>query len=143
MTRVDFYIIEGGGTPARPLFACRLVEKAVARGHQVYINTGSTAQLRQLDDLLWSFRDGSFLPHAIYDQAGPERPPVLLGHATEPQECNDVLVNLAQEVPSFFSRFNRMAELVDGDETQRAAARERYRFYKDRGYTLKTHSLKT
>jgi DNA polymerase-3 subunit chi len=141
MTRVDFYIIEGSGTTVRPLFACRLVEKAYARGHQVYINTGTSVQLRQLDDLLWTFRDGSFLPHSIYEQAGSEKPPILLGHATEPLECNDVLVNLSQEVPSFFSRFNRMAELVDGDAAQRTAARERYRFYKDRGYTIKTHTL--
>ncbi|NNG12986.1 MAG: DNA polymerase III subunit chi [Halobacteria archaeon] len=141
MTRVDFYILEGRGPTVGPAFACRLVEKAYAHGHQVYINTDSAAQLRQLDDLLWSFRGGSFLPHAIYDQAVPDKPAILLGHATEPRECNDVLVNLAQEVPPFFSRFNRMAELVDGDDAQRAAARERFRFYKDRGYTLETHSL--
>lgn len=141
MTRVDFYILEGGSTTVCPQFACRLVEKVFAQGHQVYINTASAAQLRQLDDLLWSFRDGSFLPHAIYDQAMSDKPPILLGHATEPQECHDVLINLSQEVPPFFSRFNRMAELVDSDDSQRAAARERFRFYKDRGYTLKTHTL--
>ncbi len=143
MTRVDFYILEGSSTTVRPRFACRLVEKAFEHGHQVYINTESAAQLSQLDDLLWSFRDGSFLPHAIYDQAASDKPPILLGHATEPQECNDVLVNLSQEVPPFFSRFNRMAELVDGDAAQRTAARERFRFYKDRGYTLKTHTIQT
>jgi DNA polymerase-3 subunit chi len=141
MTRVDFYILAGNGTNVRTLFACRLVEKALAGGHQIYINTESTEQLRHLDDLLWSFRDGSFLPHAIYDQSMPDKSPVLLGHATTPQDCNDVLVNLSLEVPPFFSRFNRMAELVDGDDTHRTAARERFRYYKDRGYTLKTHSL--
>jgi len=142
MTRVDFYILEGSGARVRPLFACRLVEKAFAQGHHVYINTESADQLHQLDDLLWSFSQGSFLPHAIYDQAESKQAPILLGHATEPQECNDVLVNLSREVPAFFSRFDRLAELVDGDAAQRAAARERFRFYKDRGYTLKTHTLR-
>jgi DNA polymerase-3 subunit chi len=54
---------------------------------------------------------------------------------------DDVLVNLASTVPAFFSRFNRVAELVGNDEAARAAARERYRFYQERGYTLNTHKL--
>lgn len=141
MTRVDFYILEASATPACTLFACRLVEKAFSQGHQVYINTESTTQLHQLDDLLWSYRDGSFLPHGVYEQTMTDKPPILLGYATEPRACNDILVNLSQEIPPYFSRFNRMAELVDADEARRAAARERFRYYKDRGYTLKTHTL--
>ena len=65
----------------------------------------------------------------------------MLGHAVEPDGPSDVLVNLANDIPAFFSRFNRVAELVAGDDTQREAARARYRFYKDRGYTLNTHKL--
>jgi DNA polymerase III subunit chi len=141
MTRVDFYILRDTGDPARALFACRLTEKAVQQGHQVYINTESAVQLQQLDDLLWTFRAGSFLPHAVDDGQDHGASPVLLAHGREPRDCHDVLVNLSNDVPPFFSRFNRVAELVGGDETQRAGARNRYRFYKDRGYTLNTHEI--
>lgn len=141
MTRVDFYLLRDTGESARALFACRLTEKAVQQGHQVYINTESTLQLQQLDDLLWTFRAGSFLPHAVDDGEGHGATAVLLAHGKEPADSHDVLVNLSNDVPAFFSRFNRVAELVGGDEKQRAEARNRYRFYKDRGYTLNTHEI--
>lgn len=141
MTQVDFYILQDSKAGGRPLFTCRLTEKAFKQGHQVFINTESSQQLQQLDDLLWTFRDGSFLPHAVYAVGASDNPPVLLGHAVEPEGPSDVLVNLSSVVPPFFSRFSRVAELVDGDPAQRDAARERYRFYKDRGYTLNTHNL--
>ena len=141
MTRVDFYILKNEDQGARSLFACRLTEKAFRQGHRVFINTESDAQLRQLDDMLWVFRDGSFLPHAVFDATDAHPEPILLGHGSEPQDCSDVLVNLSAEVPTWFGRFERVAELVDGNEAQRTAARKRYSFYKDRGYTLNTHDI--
>lgn len=141
MTQVDFYILKDNSPEARPLFTCRLAEKAYKQGHQVYINTESAPQLTQLDDLLWTFRAGSFLPHAVYAGATDAEQPILLGHAVEPEGPVDVLVNLDSAVPPWFSRFDRVAELVGAGEDARAAARERYRFYQDRGYTLKTHKL--
>ena len=141
MTQVDFYILNDSAPQARPLFACRLTEKAYKQGHQVYINTESAPQLKQLDDLLWTFRAGSFLPHALYNSAADTGQPVLLSHALEPEGPADVLVNLDSTVPPWFGRFNRVAELVGADQTARATARERYRFYQDRGYTLNTHKL--
>jgi DNA polymerase-3 subunit chi len=141
MTQVDFYILQDSQPAARALLTCRLSEKAYKQGHQVYINAASGQQLQQLDDMLWTFRDGSFLPHGLYAANTGSTHPVLLGHAVEPEGPSDVLVNLSNDVPSFFSRFTRVAELVGGDETQRECARERYRFYKDRGYTLNTHKL--
>jgi DNA polymerase-3 subunit chi len=141
MTQVDFYILKDSSPRAQALLTCRLSEKAYKKGHQVFINTNSGEQLKQLDDMLWTFSTGSFLPHACYEGKTDSTQPVLLGHAIEPEGPSDVLVNLSNDVPAFFSRFNRVAELVGGDETQRQAARERYRFYKDRGYTLNTHNL--
>ena len=73
------------------------------------------------------------------ESSSPE--PVLLGEGIDPADEHDVLVNLSDGVPPFFSRFDRVAELVGGDETARAAARARYRFYQDRGYSLETHKL--
>jgi len=140
MTQVDFYILEDTAAAARPLLTCRLTEKAWKQGHRVYINAASTEQLGELDNLLWTFRAGSFIPHAVYTGSDGEQP-VALGHATEPGDYNDVLVNLSSEVPAWFSRFNRVAELVGNDEQQRVAARDRYRFYQDRGYRLNTHKL--
>ena len=142
MTRVDFYILKNQDHSARSLFACRLAEKAFRQGHRIFINVESDSQLRQLDDMLWVFRDGSFLPHAVFDGRTDTPEPILLGHGAEPHDCSDVLVNLSAEVPTSFGRFERVDELVDGNEAQRVAARKSYAYYKDRGYTLNTHDIR-
>ncbi len=141
MTEVDFYILKDKAPQAGMQFACRLAEKIFKDGHQVYINTTSGQQLKQLDDLLWTFRQGSFLPHAVCTGNKPEATPILLGHAIEPDGPSDVLVNLAEDIPAFFSRFSRVTELVSGHDTHRETARARFRFYKDRGYTVRSHQL--
>ena len=140
MTRIDFYILAAGGDDRAP-FACRLAEKAYTRGHRIYIHVADAAAAKRLDDLLWTFSDGSFLPHAVVDGGDPDPDtPVHIGFGPEPVG-QDVLINLADETPLFFSRFERVAELVGGDEASRALARERYRFYRDRGYPLESHTI--
>lgn len=143
MTRIDFYILKDSSKQADARFACRLTEKIFDKGHHLYINTQSDQQLHAMDKLLWTFRDGSFLPHAIHEAGSENVPPILLGHGIEPDQSHDVMVNLADEVPSFFSRFERVAELVAGDDEQRQLARQRYRFYKERGYEIESHEIKS
>jgi DNA polymerase-3 subunit chi len=96
MTQIDFYILRDSQPAALPLFTCRLTEKAYRKGHRVYIHAGSGQQLRQLDDLLWTFRDGSFLPHGLHEAGSSSDQPVLLGHALEPEGPGDVLLNLGK-----------------------------------------------
>lgn len=141
MTRIDFYVLgkaEAGGAEA---LACRLTEKIYKLGHSIYVHTGSEEQAQRVDALLWTFRAGSFVPHARRGDAGQEQVPVLIGSNAEPDAHNQVLVNLAPEVPNFFSRFERVAEVVTADPDHRAQAREKFRFYRDRGYEMQTHNL--
>jgi DNA polymerase-3 subunit chi len=143
MTQVDFYVLKDDSAMNRVQFACRLADKAYRLGHRVYIHTESAEQTRQLDDLLWTFQQNSFVPHCVYQQAGAEPPPVMLAHDAEPDASNQVLINLAAEVPLFFSRFERVAELVNQDADIRQQGRGRYSFYKERGYPLRTHEIST
>ncbi len=138
MTKVDFYILSHG---SREHTACKLAEKAYRLGHRVYVHTHSETEAKRLDDLMWTFRDGSFLPHEQYQPGKTTRSPILIGSAQAPETNSEVLINLAPEVPLFFSRFLRVAELVNSDETSKQQGRERFRFYKDRGYQLDTHNL--
>jgi DNA polymerase-3 subunit chi len=145
MTRVDFYILSAGGNQHRAVFACRLAEKAVGHGMSTYIHTAGPAETSRMDDLLWTYRDGSFLAHLTIEDAersDPEgRTPVLLGHGESPGNQEGLLINMSTEVPTFFSRFSRVAEIVAGDHDERKTARERFRFYRDRGYQMNTHNL--
>jgi len=141
MTQVDFYILTNPTFQGCEQLACRLAEKAYLKGHYLYLHTEDEHQARQVDDLLWTFRDGSFVPHALMEQAGGAPQQVLIGHSTEPPLEQDVLINLTNDVPLFFSRFLRVAEIVGGEEQQKQQARERFKFYRDRGYPLNTYNI--
>jgi len=140
MTQVDFYIIGDQSGQTRQRLVCTLAGKAVARGQRVFIQAADETQAGQLDDLLWTFRDISFLPHARCGD-GQGDAPVLIGTSDTPDGNDDVMINLAHPAPNTFSRFQRVLEIVDPDPTLREQARERYRFYQDRGYPLQRHEL--
>jgi DNA polymerase-3 subunit chi len=148
VTAIDFYILRSASDDARLDVACRIAEKAMLREQHVFICPESQGEARRLDALLWTFSQGSFVPHRIVTGDEREQPPepVLIGRgaesSTEPlTERWDVLINLSTEVPEFFSRYARLAEVVDAAEPRRERGRERYRYYRDRGYTLNTHRV--
>lgn len=141
MTQVDFYVLAEKATGDRFTLACRLAEKAWQQGRRVYLHTGSEAESLQMDKLLWTYRVGSFLPHGLAIDADPALNPVLIGNGDNAGEEHDVLVNLASEVPGFFSRFERVVEPLDRNTEVRTAGRSRFRFYRDRGYPLNSHDI--
>jgi DNA polymerase-3 subunit chi len=144
VTRIDFYILDRPSSEARLLYACRLAEKAVLEAHEVLINTQSGTESARLDELLWTYSQGSFLPHRLQNDSGraDEGEHVLIGSGEEPVDGrSDFLINLSLEVPDFFSRFRRVAEIVGGEEEMKTAGRDRFRYYRDRGYDLRTHQV--
>ena len=142
MTEIDFYILDASSLEAGLVFACRLAEKAVDLGRHVLIRPPSRADARRLDGLLWTYSQGSFLPHRLISDAGPAPiEPVLIDDGPGPVgERWDLLINLAADVPDYFSRYARLAEIVDGE--RREDGRERFRYYRDRGYALKAHPIR-
>jgi len=141
MTRVDFYISPNATPTARQQLACRIAEKAYLKQHQVYLYAPSADLAAQLDNLLWIFRAGSFIPHCQVTDPHAPGSPVVIGHGEPPADRSDVLINLGDEVPGFFSRFNRVAEIISGDEVTRQKGRERFKYYRERGYPLESHEL--
>ncbi len=139
MTKVDFYILSDSAPDKRLRTACRVAEKAYTQGLATHIHTDSEDDSRKIDELLWTFHDRSFIPHTLGITQADQRE-VTIAHGEIPQRC-DVLINLAAGVPAFFSRFERVAEIIDQDAATRDTGRERYRFYRDRGYSLTHHSL--
>ena len=141
MTRVDFYVSPGQTNQARWQVACRIAEKAYLQKHRIYIHTNNAEQTEQIDKMLWIFKAGSFIPHCQPHEAHHQQAAILIGHDSLPDMAPEVLINLADEVPTFFSRFERVAEVVAGDEQIRKTARNRFKYYRERGYPLETHQL--
>ncbi len=141
MTRIDFYLSRGSGRTDKELAVCKLSNKAFRLGHQVYILTCSPEESAQLDRLLWTFSAGSFIPHGLIATGSEAKLPVVIGDDEPPENWHDVLISLTAAVPSCFSRFERVADVVSSTEEARERARERFRFYRERGYPLQTHDL--
>ena len=161
MTRIDFYVWQNANAPtadtqdsgeasavgaSRDKLICRLTEKAYQLGHQIYILTTSATETRRLDDLLWVFNPNAFIPHAQYlNKLQPTPTPgsisVLIGQEEPPLDFHDVLLSLSPEVPASFSRFQRLIEFAGDTDAEKQQSRQRFRFYRDRGYALETHSL--
>jgi len=141
VTRVDFYALKERSGGDRFLLSCRLVERIHAEGLRVFIHVPDQEQARHLDRLLWTFRQQSFLPHGLADEADRELTPILIGHGGDTGDENQVLINLGLDVPTFFGSFERLCEPVDQDPTVRDAGRKRYVYYRDRGYPLHHHDI--
>ena len=151
MTRIDFYSLEAGSHGDRLLLTCRLVERIHQLGQdsqsgpggrppRIHIQLSDPVQAEHLDRLLWTYDDQSFLPHGRLGQTDPDLTPILIG--AEPLPDHDqVLINLDPAVPPAFARFERLCDPLDPAPAVPAAGRERYRYYRDRGYPLHHHKI--
>ncbi len=141
MTRIDFYLLSSSEAHQRRVTVCRLIEKAYKQGHQIYLRTSCEEETRVMDDLLWTFRQGSFVPHEVLNPELTAEAPVLISHEDDVPAHRDVMINLGDEVPRGHDQFQRLAELIDQDPDTRNAGRKRYRAYQALGYDIHTHEL--
>ena len=139
MARVDFYVLSQSGEQARAVFACKLTEKAYRLGNTVHIHVDDNAAMQRIDELLWTFRDGSFIPHHCVGQ-GELDSPVTIGCGNDVPQ-SQLLINLGSEVPAQAGKFERIAELVTADDNAKQLSRQRFTLYRDQGHDLETHKL--
>ena len=137
MTSIDFYT----RVSDRIEVAAKLVSRAFTQYGSVRVLTPDALATDALDRLLWVQPAISFLPHCRSDSRLAAETPIWVDHVLEHAGPAVVLINLHDEPPPFFSRFERLAEIAGIDDAHAVAARERYRFYRERGYTLRTHDL--
>ncbi len=95
----------------------------------------------RFDQLLWSFSQQDFIPHVMHTDPHASATPVVLATGSLDSHHHGVIVNLGAEPPPVFGRFERLIEVVTRDESDRMAGRERWRFYRDRGYDMTRHDL--
>ncbi|MEO8400813.1 MAG: DNA polymerase III subunit chi [Gammaproteobacteria bacterium] len=143
MPKLDFYILPDLNPDGRLLFVCRLIEKAYKQKHRIYVHATDKLEAHRLDEMLWTYRDDSFLPHNLYGEGPDPAPPIQIGFAVTPEKQKDILINLSNEVPDFHPQFLRILELIENDPAAQAAGRERYRFYRTQGFDINTHKLQT
>jgi DNA polymerase-3 subunit chi len=137
MTQIDFYT----QVDDRLQMACRLAGKALRHGVRMMILTPDSQTTEALDRLLWTHPPIGFLPHCRAQHRLAPVTPIILDHVAEPVVHEQILLNLRDEAPPHFSRFERLFEIVARDDGERSRARARYRYYRERGYDIRAHDL--
>ena len=137
MTAIDFYT----HVSDRFQVATKLVAKAFAQHSSVRVLTADETATEALDRLLWLHPAIAFLPHCRVGHRHAAETPIWVDHVLEHPGEAGVLINLHAEPPPFFARFERLAEIVGVEEADANYGRSRYRFYRQRGYELRTHRL--
>lgn len=138
--RVDFYLLTDNGPQAPLLLACRLLEKAYLNNQRCFVYCATKKEAENLDELLWIFKDNSFIPHHLQEEAHDS--PIHIGYTgSEPSKDTSLLVNLAAEIPLFYPRFSRIIEIVANNEAAKTLSRTHYREYRTKQCELFTHNI--
>lgn len=144
MTQIFFY----HGASDRLAAAASLINKAWAQRKTFVIYAPDAPLARAIDQLLWTGEAGSFIPHVELASPLAAETPILLADRLDalPPDSgegsrHDRLLNLSNEVPPHFSRFLSLIEVVSEAPEVRQPARERFRFYRERGYAVQSFDL--
>jgi DNA polymerase-3 subunit chi len=137
VTRIDFYHY----AEDKQRFACRLVTKAYEKSSRVVVYSPDRAALEGFDRALWTFQATRFVPHCFLGSPVAEETPIVLTDSGDALPHHDVLLNLGDEWPPFFSTFDRLLEIVAVDDDDKQRARARYSFYKKRGYDISVNAI--
>ena len=137
MTQIDFYF----HVEDKLRTACTLSAKAYARGLRVLAYCADHEAGQKFSRLLWTAPPISFVPHCTAGDKLAAVTPIIVDYEGTDPAHDDVLLNLRHELPPFFSRFQRLVEIVSIDEEDRRQARDRFKFYRDRGYEIRSHDL--
>ncbi|MDV6345423.1 DNA polymerase III subunit chi [Nitrosomonas sp. Is37] len=140
MAQIDFY----SGASDKLLVACRLSEKVIQQALKIMIYIPDLSLLNRFDKLLWTFSPTSFIPHChVGDRVVNVTPVILIGSSEEIQQIvpYEVLLNLHDEVPLIYDRFQRVIEIVGNTPEDKVVARKRYRFYQEQGLSVYHHKL--
>jgi DNA polymerase-3 subunit chi len=136
MTSVSFYKLSGDLQVALAL-VCQLTQKALNAKQQVLCLVADTETAEQLNKMLWDFQASAFVPHGV----GAENHPVAITADSDPGEHHGILINLQPQIPTWFSRFERVMEVIYPQPDYEQAKRDSFTFYKERGYPLSFHDL--
>jgi len=133
MTRIIFY----SNLADKQITLLNLVQQALEKRHLVTILAEGEQAASQVNSALWQGGASSFLPNVLTSHTHAAETPVLIDWQEKTLFQDDILINLTQQQLTAFSRFRQLIELVSNDEEDKAAARQRYKFYRDRGYEIK------
>ncbi len=139
MTRVDFFF----NVSDKQQKIAEILDTLIKKGRKITLHMPDESNARTINHQLWQQSAIDFIPHCLANDAIASETPVLIHWPNQPVLQYDVIINMDQIQPAFFSRFGRLIELVGHDESDKQYARERFKFYRDRGYEIKSIDAST
>lgn len=137
MTQVFFY----HGAADRIAAACALLGGAYAKRKPMLVYAPDRAVAQGIDRMLWTHPALGFVPHCASDSPLAAETPILIADDLTNIAQDERLMNLSRDIPPGFARFQNLIEVVGQDEADRLAARDRVKFYKERGYEVRYFDL--
>jgi DNA polymerase-3 subunit chi len=121
-----------------------LLEKSLERGWRVVVQSTSPERADALDTHLWTYRDDSFLPHAIWrggdvSRAGDaqDQPILLAVEEANPNRANVRFLIDNAAMPADSHAYDRVVLVFNGDDGEAlAAARGAWTDCKARGFEV-------
>jgi DNA polymerase-3 subunit chi len=138
--RVDFYKLSSQNRTSINRFCCQLADKVVKMGNPVFVKTRDEAETRVMDELMWTFNDSSFLPHAVRGDREDSSVPVIIDHRAAEAGAY-LLINLSEEIPTNAQNYQRIAEIINDAPETLHQGRVRYSAYKQYDYPLHFHEI--
>jgi DNA polymerase-3 subunit chi len=115
--------------------------QACSEGRRVLVYVPAGDHGEQLDRLLWMQPATGFTPHCRAESDLAAETPIVLASGLDHSPHDECLLNLSNEVPSGFGRFQELIEIVSVADADRLPGRERFRFYRERGYPLENRDI--
>ncbi len=145
LTRIDFYydvkdILSFASRMARKLY----YEKIVSAKQPLVIRCKDQSHCEEVSYSIQNFSKKDFLPCAQFSDKSALLFPIILSTVSEiPLWADDIIVllNLDTKIEMTFSSYCRVIEIVDQTELNRQKGRERYKYYKERGYEIFGHRI--
>ncbi len=136
--QVDFYVL-ARPTQSPGQFVCRLAMMAWEQGHRILVRTENRQDADQLDQMMWDYPPGRFLPHGR--NGGQDHPVAIATRDEAIPGDRDLVINLCTEPVPEPQRLQRLCEIVPAEPSQRSASRDKFRAYRDRGLAPETHTI--
>lgn len=137
MTQISFF----HGARDRLQAVVAWLARACSDGRQVLVYVPAGERGEQLGRLLWTHPATGFLPHCRTSDPMAAETPILLAAELDNPPHDNCLLNLSNEIPPGFSRFQDLIEIISVEDEDRLPGRERFRFYRERGYPLENRDI--
>lgn len=140
--QADFYQLFDTTDTARLKLACRLASKAFEAKQSLYIHCSDNDEAKIMDDLLWTFHDVGFIPHAQVDGTHADQASILMGSGALPKQPSAILLNLDHKIPDGAENYQRIIEVVAANDAAKKIAREHEKIYLQWNKKINKHEIK-